>query len=261
MTTETLLSWHYLVFWLPMMASALLMLITTLRFGHHHGVRHGGVHGSHGHMANAGGHLRVAGDGGGHSHQPGSTQQHSTTASSHHALGQATRIAGRNIEGAQIAASHNQAPGSALLGIIGVGRAPLPIVLQSFFLMWGFFGFWANRLFVHSPNPSIFHVLPSLGIALVAGALGARGAAELVARILPPDESAVLSREGLFGLTGKITFPASETSGRIFVYDEYGTLHDEGCRVETGHPAIEKGRSAIVLDIDEKGNLIVKEIA
>ncbi|HEX5322144.1 MAG TPA: hypothetical protein VFW40_00055 [Capsulimonadaceae bacterium] len=254
MTTATLLTWHYLVFWLPMMASAFLMLLSSMRLGHHHGVRHG----AHGHTA---GHPHIAAHGG-HSHGGGvhrggiPSHQHSTAVAHHSADAGSAKEA----QGAQNALVHTgHTPANVVLGLIGAQRAPLPIVLQSFFLIWGFCGFWANRVLIHTPDPSVLQVLPSLGIALVAGAFGARATAELVARVLPPDETAVLSREGLFGLTGKVTFPVTQTSGRIFVYDEYGTLHDESCRVAAGHPPIEKGNSAIVIDVDEKGYLIVKE--
>ena len=39
-----------------------------------------------------------------------------------------------------------------------------------------------------------------------------------------------MSRDGLFGLTGQVVFPVSAASGRIHIYDEHGTLHDEMCR-------------------------------
>lgn len=252
MTTETLLSWYYIVFWLPMLASALLILLSSLRLGHHHGVRHSGP-------GHAGGHMRVAAhSGAGHGqHGAGGIRHHTVAAARHAGAGRAAK----NNEAAQITASHHYGQDNSFLGMLGAGKAPLPIVLQSFFLFWGFFGFWADRLFIQGPDAAAYRALPSLGIALVAGVLGARGTAELVARILPTDETAVMSREGLFGLTGEITFPVTETAGRIFVYDEYGTLHDESCRVASGHPAIEKGHKAIVLDCDQKGHLIVKEIA
>lgn len=248
MTTEMLFSWYYLVFWLPMMASALLILLSSLRLGHHHGVRHS----ASGHSGHAGGHMRVA------AHSGGGQGHHGAGGIRHHA---AAARAAKDNQAAQITASHHHGADNPVMSLLGAGKAPLPIVLQSFFLFWGFFGFWADRVFIHAPDAGVFQAIPSLAIALVAGALGARGTAELVARVLPPDESAVLSREGLFGLTGEVTFPVTETAGRIFVYDEYGTLHDESCRVDAGQPAIEKGRKAIVLDCDQKGYLIVKEIA
>ncbi len=208
--------------------------------------------------------MRMAAHGGGHGHHGAGGTHHHATGSAHHTPGATARHqtagrSGKEGDSTQIALAHSHTPGGVLLGVIGAQKAPLPIVLESYFLMWGFFGFWANRIFVHTSDPNALQMLPSFGVALVAGVLGARGAAEVVSRVLPPDESAVLSREGLFGLTGKVTFPVSEAAGRIFLYDEYGTLHDESCRVVAGQPEIEKGRSAIVLDIDEKGNLIVKE--
>lgn len=259
MTAETLLSWYYLIFWLPMLAAAFLMLISSLRLGHHHALRHGAA-------AHAGGHARVAVHSGtGAAHRAGAPGHHAPAVAGHHTAGQAQsggeklRDMDPGIVSQSLAHSHR--PRATWLDLIGASRAPLPIVLESFFLFWGFVGFWADRVFIHPAHASALQIAASIALALAAGALGARGAAEVVARVLPPDESAVLSREGLFGLTGKITFPVDESAGRIFIYDEYGTLHDESCRVAPGQPPIARDSNAIVLDVDKSGHLIVKEIA
>jgi hypothetical protein len=44
------------------------------------------------------------------------------------------------------------------------------------------------------------------------------------------------------------------------VYDSFGTLHDEMCRIAPGQLTIEKGRQAIVLDMDTQGRLLVEEM-
>ena len=79
--------------------------------------------------------------------------------------------------------------------------------------------------------------------------------------MIPPEESLDVSREELYGLTGEVAFPVSETAGRIRIYDPHGSLHDETCRIATGHTPIAKGRFAMVLDRDTQGNLIVEEVS
>jgi len=89
--------------------------------------------------------------------------------------------------------------------------------------------------------------------------LGTRGVAEVAARLLPKAETKVISRKALFGLAGRVLFTVTESSGRIRVYDEHNTMHDEPCRVTPGNPAIPKGQRARIVDIDAEGLLLVEE--
>ncbi len=259
MNTETLLQWHYLIFLLPFGMAAFLLLLSSLHLGHHGG--HGGHHGhafGHGHAGHA-----PAGAGHGHGAPGGHAPSHAH-AGSHphtHSHGQAHGNQGGNGKAAAKGGRAGLHSATGLLSqITGVGRAPLPMILESFCIGWGFSGFWANRWLLPMPNPTLVQMLPSLGIALAGGLAVARLAAEVIARLLPPEETLVVSRDGLFGLTGSITFPATETGGRIHIYDEYGTLHDEMCRVAPNHPPIEKGQNAIVMDMDAQGHLVVEEV-
>ncbi len=147
-----------------------------------------------------------------------------------------------------------------VLQITGADRAPLAMILELFALVWGVCGYWANEVTLHTAHPTLHEMLPSLGIAMGGGIIGARIGAEIIARIMPQDESQDVSRESLFGLTGKIAFPATETAGRIQIYDEHGTLHDEMCRAAPGHETIARGRTALVVDMDAAGRLLVEEV-
>lgn len=252
LSAELLTKWYYLIFLLPLGVSALLLLLSSVRMGHHSGV-HGG-HSAHGGHGTTGGH-RGAVPGHASSGHPGAHALQSHTVShpgaSHghrgHQSGDSTQ--------------HNLAsPAGLLLRMMGVGRAPLPMVLEAFFMAWGFCGFVANELFLHTSAPTLLHLAPSFGFGLVGGVIGARLTAEMMARLMPPDESLAVSQQGLFGLTGIVTFPVSARSGRIHIYDEHGTLHDEMCRIAPGHLTIEKGHTALVVDTDPQGLLIVEEI-
>src|ERR1019366_4010562 len=116
------------------------------------------------------------------------------------------------------------------------------------------------RTLLHAASRAPREIWPSLAIAFCAGLIGARLGAELLGRIMPKEESLDVSRDGLFGLTGNVAFSVSSTSGRIHVYDRFGTLHDEMCRVVQDHAAIEKGRRAMVVDVDRQGLLLVEEV-
>lgn len=253
MNGTTLLQWHYLLFLLPFGLAGFLLLLSSLRLGHRHG-GHGrisvhsgqGTHGSHSATA-------------GHAHAPGhaGTHSHHTGAARHAGHGKAAPVK----NGGRGSREMNATPANVFLALTGVDRAPLPMVIESFCICWGLIGCVAHSwLLPHTPDPTLAQMLPVMGIALGGGLIGARGAAELIARLMPQDESQVVSRDSLFGLSGKVAFPVSETGGRILIYDNFGTLHDESCRVAPDHLPIAKGHRAMVMDRDAQGNLIVEEI-
>jgi membrane protein implicated in regulation of membrane protease activity len=149
--------------------------------------------------------------------------------------------------------------GGFILGLFGARKAPLPLVLEAGLLGWGVFGFCANMFFQVGASPSALLAMPAIAVAAVGGFATMHIAGATFARFMPEDESSALSRNSLFGIAGEVVYPVSETGGRIHVYDPYGTMHDESCRVAAGQQTIERGRRAMVVDIDAKGTLIVEE--
>jgi membrane protein implicated in regulation of membrane protease activity len=276
MDASKLLQWYNLIFWLPMAVAALLLLLTSLRLGHHGG--HHGGHGAHAghapthappvghaHAPVTHGHAPVApghshGPAAGHPPAPGSHP----SAPAHGTNHPAPHPAQNRHDGSS--KSSDQRPNVTVTTNVaahfhGPRRAPLMMVLEAFLLLWGIFGLWASQRMLHGDNPTPGQVLPVLGIALAGGVVGGRIAAWFIARILPPDETLIVSHDGLFGMTGVVAFPVSREAGRIHIYDQYGTLHDEMCRTAPDHAPIEKGRRAMVMDVDTQGNLIVEEVA
>jgi hypothetical protein len=257
MDNADLLHWHYLLYLLPLSIAALFLALSSVRIG---------ARGSHRTSAR-GAHVRAQGTAArGTAHAKGSANAPKTAThakAAPHAKTAAHARGGHAKAGRGAKSSRTQALASHfdVLGLLfGIGRAPSSMLIQTFCLCWGFAGYWANRLLIKVPDPTLMQMLPSLGVALAGGYLGSRLFAEAFARIMPREESFDVSHEQLFGMTGRITFPADEASGRIRIYDAYGTLHDEPCFVSAGHPPISKGGSAIVVDMDIKGRLIVEEL-
>jgi hypothetical protein len=249
-----LLEWYTLIFTVPLLVSLVLMLFSAglgggrLGHGHHGGLhaghaQHGGLHVGHGHhgAAHTGGH--------GHHAAP-----HGAAAGSHgHSHGQVAHGHGGREVGPSV--------GQQVLGWFGVGRAPVTLLLWSFWLGWGFAGFWSEQLLARSGASPVLFVGPAMGLALAGGLLLAKGTAEVAVRVMPREESTAIGREDLLGRIGEIVFPASESAGRIHVYDQYGTMHDESCRVAPGQPALPKGTRAMVAAIDAETRRLIVERA
>jgi len=248
-----LLQWHYLIFLLPMGVAALLLLLSTLRLGHHGG--HGGGHHPHGPALRTHAPGPAAPHAGPHAHGT-----HAAHATNGHSTA-AAKTAGSSGQKSNDSRPNIHVTNHLILNLTGANRAPLAMILEAFLLIWGACGLWAHQLMAHAEQPSPRQIVMLVGIALVGGVVGARIAAGFIGKFMPQDETLIVSRNELIGLTGTVVFAAGQTSGRIHVYDSYGTLHDETCRVAPGHLTIDKGRKAIVLDMGTDGRLVVEEIA
>lgn len=262
-----LLDWQYMIFLLPCGISAFLLLLSSLRLGHHGGHGHAGHGHVGGHAAHAGAGHAAHGASAGHTHAAahgaqahGAHAQNASQSHSHAAQGGKVHAdnAGKTEDSGQRPAVNVTT--NFIWHLTGADRAPWMMLLEAFFLVWGVVGFWADQTFVATRNPTMPEMALPLGVAFITGIAGARIAAEVIARLMPEDETLVVSQEGLYGLTGTVAFPVTQTAGRIHVYDTYGTLHDETCRVQADHPPIGKGSRAIVVDRDSKGFLIVEEL-
>lgn len=245
-----LLDWQNLIFLLPFGAGLVMAVGSAVlgRLGHHGGRGgHGGAHGGHaGHAGHVGGHTA----GGGH-------LRAAPAVSGHTANGHAGR-APVPAHGSRAHSPQRPNPGqqatsdaSALHSLL-TGSLSLPGLLSTFLLGWGFCGFWITQY---------FH--PSVGIAVagatIAGGVTSIGAGALMARLMPPEETSALSREQLLGQVGKVIFRVSDSTGRVHVYDRFGTLHEEPCRLERGETPIERGEDALLIDWDEARRLFLVE--
>lgn len=242
----SLLDPQNLVFLAPF-AAGLLLAILTMATGVGHGAHghaghgplghvghgHGLAHGSHGHTAAA--HVAPA---------HGSANGHA--AAHQHANSGAARSAVRE------APAGGMSLGSVLGAVTGLNQAPITVLLWTFLIGWGFCGFWSRYL---------FHVPLDLALPIAGGGgfVIARSAAVLVSRMIPPDTTSAVSRPQLLGSTGHAVFPITETAGRVHVYDAFGTLHAESCRLEKGQSPIDKGCEVLLIDYDDQRRLFLVE--
>jgi membrane protein implicated in regulation of membrane protease activity len=224
------LHWYYLIYSLPAGAAILVLLMSGM------GAPRVGLRGSHGalrlHLPRMGGHQRALTP---HAPHAGHTSAAPRAGTHRHARHDASRP--------------SLAPSilRQLLGFFGVGRAPLPIVLGSLLIGWGFFGLAATETLRPLLRLPALFMLPALAIATAGALVTARLFAELSARLLPRDESYALARDGLLGLTGRVVYPVTETTGRIHIYDPYHTLHVASARLAPGSTALQNGAEVIVV--------------
>jgi len=115
-----------------------------------------------------------------------------------------------------------------LLGLFGVGRVPLSILILSACFLWGAVGLALN-VWLGTAN-----MLRVSGLAALAAVLGTRLLAEGLAALMPGEESYYSTREELVGLAGEVLYQVTPTSGAVRLRDPTGNLLDLDCRIQSG---------------------------
>lgn len=157
---------------------------------------------------------------------------------------------------------HHAGSTSRTLDFLGLGRVPLAIVIQIFFLVWGFAG-WAATLVLRPllGAPLLFFPL-ALAVAAVCAIAATVLLARPLARWLPSTESHAPTKRDLAGRVGTVVFAVTPASGVIQVRDDHGNLHQVPCRLNghSGHPVgtdpppilpLPKGSEVIVVSYEE----------
>jgi membrane protein implicated in regulation of membrane protease activity len=142
----------------------------------------------------------------------------------------------------------------SLLGSLGFGRASTTLLLQGFMLTWGVVGFYSTTLFaVHFP-PTVFIPL-SMALAFAFGIFGMALIGTFGSRYMKSVENYAVNKNDLVGEIGVVTFPISETMGRVHVYDKHGTLHVESVRLISGGDPIPKNAKVMLVEYDADKNI------
>jgi membrane protein implicated in regulation of membrane protease activity len=135
---------------------------------------------------------------------------------------------------------------------LGVGRAPLSLVLMVLAMLWGMAGFFANQILAHAAIPEWIIPLVSLPVAAVVSLMGTRVFARTIAKYMPMIETAAKRTHDLVGNVGEVLARTDEKFGLVQVRARSGDLFQMPCRVPEGRPAIDKGTKVLLVDYDSK---------
>lgn len=147
------------------------------------------------------------------------------------------------------------------LEAIGVGRAPLTIVLMALLGSFGLLGLLGNTVVTNLLGRYPDAALPAvLLLSLVLGLLMTGRISRLFARIAP-DTSAAISFEQLIGRVGVVVSPSiSPTYGRVQVRDSFGSLHTVFAVIDGGAPLPERSEVALLAYDSPRRCFVVKPI-
>lgn len=148
------------------------------------------------------------------------------------------------------AAHGEMSPLVGALVLLGVGKAPLMLLLQLLVLFWGAFGLMLHQAVqATGPGTLLWSAPLTLGLSLVCTRLFASA----FGKIFRPVETASIKRHQLVGRVGKVVYAVTGDEGTVNVRDQHGTLHR--VRARTEHGRLESGQEIIVLGYDPNSKL------
>lgn len=111
-----------------------------------------------------------------------------------------------------------------ILGVFGIGKCPLSIVLFTAFLLFGITGLVLNIFF--APWLAILSVVGAFCVTLI----GTRFIALTVSAFMPQTETYNITPHHFVGKRGSVVISVTETFGQIHIRDGYGSLHKLNAR-------------------------------
>ena len=150
---------------------------------------------------------------------------------------------------------HEQSTFSKALSVLGIGRAPLTVVLMIMSFLFGGIGFISNVLLKPVLITPYAYFWVSLAAAFFGMVVGTGKIARLVYRVLPSTETYSITKHELVGRTGELMLPADTNSGLASVQAPDGSVLQVACRTYEG--SLPKGGEILVVDYKEEGDLYV----
>lgn len=129
--------------------------------------------------------------------------------------------------------------------VLGVGQAPLILLIQILLLFYGLIGVGLHAaLNVTGPGALLWSLPATLLFSILFTRLFAMG----FGKIFRPFETQAVKKDQLSGRTGKVVYAVDEENGTVHVRDAHGTLHR--VRARSQHGVLESGTEIIVLGYD-----------
>ena len=147
--------------------------------------------------------------------------------------------------------SRDSLSGFSWLAFIGIGKAPLMVVILIVLMTTGLLGWILNGIAVGILGffPGLL-LLGTFFVSLVAGSLVTSRVARLIGRALPPVSTTATRAQGLVGKPGTVISPFVDARyGMVHLRDDGGTLISVFAITEDEQP-IPRGESVILLSYD-----------
>ena len=152
--------------------------------------------------------------------------------------------------------SHGVLSGFSWLAFIGIGKAPLMVVILIVLMATGLLGWFLNGLVVGMLGffPGLLLLVTFL-VSVIAGSLISSRITRFIGRALPPVSTTATRAQALVGRAGTVISPfVDDHYGMVHLRDDGGTLISLFATTADEQP-IPRGESVILLSYDSKQRL------
>lgn len=139
---------------------------------------------------------------------------------------------------------------SRVLSIFGIGRAPLMVVLYTFFASYGALGIVCTALLGTIGIPPTGRLWIALLAVLPLATIVTRLVSVTFSKAVPQTLTLVTHLSELVGKTGTVTNPVTEDFGLARVYDAHMNQIIITCHTAPGEPPIPEGASVVLMEYD-----------
>ena len=145
----------------------------------------------------------------------------------------------------------------AMLGFIGVGKVPLSILLVTFCLLWGFFGYSSNIVFKSTLHFPLVYFWLSLAFAFLGAVFFTRTTATVLGRVMPSTQTYASKSEDLVGKTGTAIYDITPRFGSVQVRDQFDNLQEMPCVTADEQTTIAKGSKVLIVEYDGQREVFI----
>jgi len=146
-----------------------------------------------------------------------------------------------------------------LLHFLGVGEAPLTMVLLILLGVFGFLG-WLLNSFIAGALPAYpnWAIIPVCMVALTLSGFSASRLSHFIGRLVPAVSTTATTYQGLVGRLGYVSSAQiSEKYGQVNVRDQGGTLITVFAVVDPGASPIQRDEKVFLVEYDQNRKVFV----
>lgn len=142
---------------------------------------------------------------------------------------------------------------------MGVGKVPVSLIWQTFFISWGACGITCNTILYAILGKSVFYQFTwfvSIPVAFVFGTGLTKAIVQLWIKILPTHEQTASTHKDIVGSIGHVlSDTVTDEYGRASIIDRFGYSLDIFCkRHPTCRKKLKRGDGIIVIDTSDNQN-------
>lgn len=152
---------------------------------------------------------------------------------------------------------HSTSLAAKFMGILGLGKVPLSLLMMSFCFIWGFSGWLSNMILSPILRFPVIYFWISGTVAVVSSVVLTGALARGLSKIMPSTETYGVKEADLVGRVAEVRYPVTSMSGTACLYDDQKSFQEVQCRVGANDEKIPSGARVVLMRYDEEEKFFI----